>query len=64
MIQTEPLLYSGNYCVLKDLGITRLPSLFDGKYVEYLGDGYGMPSSHSQFMAYFTTYVIILMYRR
>ncbi|KAG0259877.1 Dolichyldiphosphatase 1 [Mortierella polycephala] len=31
---------------------------------EYLGDGYGMPSSHSQFMAYFSTYVAILMYRR
>ncbi|KAG0279708.1 hypothetical protein BGZ95_000437 [Linnemannia exigua] len=31
---------------------------------EYLGDGYGMPSSHSQFMAYFATYVIFLMYRR
>ncbi|KAF9136249.1 hypothetical protein BGW39_003694 [Mortierella sp. 14UC] len=31
---------------------------------EYLGDGYGMPSSHSQFMAYFATYVVILMYRR
>ncbi|GJJ75188.1 dolichyldiphosphatase [Entomortierella parvispora] len=30
---------------------------------EYLGDGYGMPSSHSQFMAYFATYVIILMFR-
>ncbi|KAF8943756.1 hypothetical protein BGZ47_005080 [Haplosporangium gracile] len=30
---------------------------------EYLGDGYGMPSSHSQFMAYFATYMIILMYR-
>ncbi|KAI8346591.1 phosphatidic acid phosphatase type 2/haloperoxidase [Mortierella sp. GBAus27b] len=28
-----------------------------------LGDGYGMPSSHSQFMAYFATYLIILMYR-
>ncbi|KAG0210573.1 Dolichyldiphosphatase 1 [Mortierella sp. GBA30] len=31
---------------------------------EYLGDGYGMPSSHSQFMAYFATYTIVLMYRR
>ncbi|KAF9920995.1 hypothetical protein FBU30_009032 [Linnemannia zychae] len=31
---------------------------------EYLGDGYGMPSSHSQFMAYFATYTVILMYRR
>ncbi|KAF9905794.1 hypothetical protein EC991_001270 [Linnemannia zychae] len=31
---------------------------------EYLGDGYGMPSSHSQFMAYFATYVVFLMYRR
>ncbi|KAF9094704.1 hypothetical protein BGX23_001709 [Mortierella sp. AD031] len=31
---------------------------------EYLGDGYGMPSSHSQFMAYFATYIVILMYRR
>ncbi|KAI1318323.1 Dolichyldiphosphatase 1 [Mortierella claussenii] len=31
---------------------------------EYLGDGYGMPSSHSQFMAYFAAYTIILMYRR
>lgn len=31
--------------------------------IEYLGDGYGMPSSHSQFMAYFATYMIILMYR-
>ncbi|KFH74219.1 hypothetical protein MVEG_01432 [Podila verticillata NRRL 6337] len=31
---------------------------------EYLGDGYGMPSSHSQFMAYFATYLTILMYRR
>ncbi|KAI7832746.1 PAP2 domain protein [Gamsiella multidivaricata] len=31
---------------------------------EYLGDGYGMPSSHSQFMAYFATYTAILMYRR
>ncbi|KAF9211774.1 hypothetical protein BGZ59_007611, partial [Podila verticillata] len=30
---------------------------------EYLGDGYGMPSSHSQFMAYFATYMVILMYR-
>ncbi|KAG0367206.1 hypothetical protein BGZ54_004239 [Gamsiella multidivaricata] len=30
---------------------------------EYLGDGYGMPSSHSQFMAYFATYTAILMYR-
>ncbi|KAF9209536.1 hypothetical protein BGZ59_010078 [Podila verticillata] len=30
---------------------------------EYLGDGYGMPSSHSQFMAYFATYLTILMYR-
>ncbi|KAF9431992.1 hypothetical protein BGZ76_011440 [Entomortierella beljakovae] len=30
---------------------------------EYLGDGYGMPSSHSQFMAYFATYMLILMYR-
>ncbi|KAG0328985.1 hypothetical protein BGZ99_003849 [Dissophora globulifera] len=29
----------------------------------YLGDGYGMPSSHSQFMAFFATYMIILMYR-
>ncbi|KAF9962052.1 hypothetical protein BGZ65_009799 [Modicella reniformis] len=28
-----------------------------------LGDGYGMPSSHSQFMAYFATYTILLMYR-
>lgn len=33
-------------------------------FVEYLGDGYGMPSSHSQFMAYFATYMVILMYRR
>ncbi|KAG0349710.1 hypothetical protein BG005_010805 [Podila minutissima] len=31
---------------------------------EYLGDGYGMPSSHSQFMAFFATYLTILMYRR
>ncbi|KAF9096818.1 Dolichyldiphosphatase 1 [Mortierella sp. AM989] len=31
---------------------------------EYLGDGYGMPSSHSQFMAYFSTYMVILMFRR
>ncbi|KAF9583076.1 Dolichyldiphosphatase 1 [Lunasporangiospora selenospora] len=31
---------------------------------DYLGDGYGMPSSHSQFMAYFATYTAILMYRR
>ncbi|KAF8936012.1 hypothetical protein BGZ58_004678 [Dissophora ornata] len=31
---------------------------------EYLGDGYGMPSSHAQFMAYFATYTLILMYRR
>ncbi|KAF9091752.1 hypothetical protein BGX27_001966 [Mortierella sp. AM989] len=30
---------------------------------EYLGDGYGMPSSHSQFMSYFATYMVILMYR-
>ncbi|KAF9354664.1 hypothetical protein BGX26_007501 [Mortierella sp. AD094] len=30
---------------------------------EYLGDGYGMPSSHSQFMAYFASYMVILMYR-
>ncbi|KAF9327338.1 hypothetical protein BG006_009330 [Podila minutissima] len=30
---------------------------------EYLGDGYGMPSSHSQFMAFFATYLTILMYR-
>ncbi|KAG0054824.1 hypothetical protein BGZ83_010386 [Gryganskiella cystojenkinii] len=30
----------------------------------FLGDGYGMPSSHSQFMTYFATYVVILMYRR
>ncbi|KAF9437521.1 hypothetical protein BGZ76_000395 [Entomortierella beljakovae] len=30
---------------------------------EYLGNGYGMPSSHSQFMAYFATYMITLMYR-
>ncbi|GJJ74704.1 dolichyldiphosphatase [Entomortierella parvispora] len=30
----------------------------------FLGDGYGMPSSHAQFMAYFATYVVILMYRR
>ncbi|KAG0303772.1 hypothetical protein BGZ98_006300 [Dissophora globulifera] len=30
---------------------------------EYLGDGYGMPSSHSQFMAYFAVYTMILMYR-
>ncbi|KAF9414949.1 hypothetical protein BGZ94_000231 [Podila epigama] len=28
---------------------------------EYLGDGYGMPSSHSQFMAYFATYMTILI---
>ncbi|KAF9974222.1 hypothetical protein BGZ73_002408 [Actinomortierella ambigua] len=31
---------------------------------EVLGDGYGMPSSHSQFMAYFATYIILLMYKR
>ncbi|KAF9184649.1 hypothetical protein BGZ50_003562 [Haplosporangium sp. Z 11] len=30
---------------------------------EYLGNGYGMPSSHSQFMSYFATYMVILMYR-
>ncbi|KAF9379679.1 hypothetical protein BGX21_002568 [Mortierella sp. AD011] len=30
---------------------------------EYLGNGYGMPSSHSQFMAYFASYMVILMYR-
>ncbi|KAF9914777.1 hypothetical protein BX616_007575 [Lobosporangium transversale] len=30
---------------------------------EYLGDGYGMPSSHSQFMAYFAAYMILLVYR-
>jgi dolichyldiphosphatase len=29
-----------------------------------LGEGYGMPSSHSQFMAYFATYMILLMYRQ
>ncbi|KAF9363504.1 Dolichyldiphosphatase 1 [Mortierella sp. NVP85] len=27
-----------------------------------LGEGYGMPSSHSQFMAYFATYMILLMH--
>ncbi|KAG9325867.1 hypothetical protein KVV02_006861 [Mortierella alpina] len=36
----------------------------EARPTEYLGDGYGMPSSHSQFMAYFATYTIILMYRR
>ncbi|KAF9955606.1 hypothetical protein BGZ72_003588 [Mortierella alpina] len=36
----------------------------EARPTEYLGDGYGMPSSHSQFMAYFATYAIILMYRR
>ncbi|KAF9569542.1 Dolichyldiphosphatase 1 [Mortierella alpina] len=35
----------------------------EARPTEYLGDGYGMPSSHSQFMAYFATYTIILMYR-
>ncbi|KAF9583902.1 hypothetical protein BGW38_008169 [Lunasporangiospora selenospora] len=28
-----------------------------------LGDGYGMPSSHSQFMAFFATYLNLLIYR-
>ncbi|KAF9360931.1 hypothetical protein BGX34_007409 [Mortierella sp. NVP85] len=30
----------------------------------YIGDGYGMPSSHSQFMTYFATYSMLLLYRR
>ncbi|KAF8923814.1 PAP2 domain protein [Dissophora ornata] len=37
--------------------------LKQGRPTDYLGDGYGMPSSHSQFMGFFATYLIILMYR-
>ncbi|CAO3565964.1 unnamed protein product [Mortierella alpina] len=36
----------------------------EARPTEYLGDGYGMPSSHSQFMAYFATYTILLLNRR
>lgn len=43
--------------------IGQLTLSLSREHVEYLGDGYGMPSSHSQFMAYFATYVIILMFR-
>lgn len=32
--------------------------------IDKLGDGYGMPSSHAQFIAYFTTFSILYLYTR
>jgi dolichyldiphosphatase len=34
------------------------------RYVEMLGKGYGMPSSHAQFVAYFSTFLVLFMLLR
>ncbi|CAG8649797.1 18905_t:CDS:2, partial [Acaulospora morrowiae] len=41
-----------------------LKRLIKEKRPEKLGKGYGMPSSHAQFMAYFTTFSILYLYTR
>ncbi|KAG0370095.1 phosphatidic acid phosphatase type 2/haloperoxidase [Gamsiella multidivaricata] len=59
---TVILMFAGqllNECI--NFALKRLVK--QARPTSYLGDGYGMPSSHSQFMAYFATYMIILMYR-
>ncbi|KAF9898475.1 hypothetical protein BX616_003969 [Lobosporangium transversale] len=41
-----------------------LKKIKQGRPTEYLGAGYGMPSSHAQFMGYFASSITILMYQR
>ncbi|KAI9205383.1 uncharacterized protein BJ171DRAFT_501941 [Polychytrium aggregatum] len=39
-------------------------SIRERRPTAHLGEGYGMPSSHAQFIAYFSVYLILYTYRR
>ncbi|KAF9185819.1 hypothetical protein BGZ49_004241 [Haplosporangium sp. Z 27] len=60
----KPLVMLGGQLANEVLNLILKRIVKQARPTEYLGDGYGMPSSHSQFMAYFATYTVILMCRR
>ncbi|KAF9346647.1 hypothetical protein BGX26_001837 [Mortierella sp. AD094] len=60
----KPLVMLGGQLANELLNLILKRLVKQARPTEYLGDGYGMPSSHSQFMAYFATYTVIIMCRR
>ncbi|KAF9994020.1 hypothetical protein BGZ80_002623 [Entomortierella chlamydospora] len=60
----KPLVMLGGQLANELLNLILKRLVKQARPTEYLGDGYGMPSSHSQFMAYFATYMVIMMCRR
>ncbi|KAF9154980.1 hypothetical protein BGX20_004551 [Mortierella sp. AD010] len=59
----KPLVMLGGQLANELLNLILKRLVKQARPTEYLGDGYGMPSSHSQFMAYFATYMVIMMCR-
>ncbi|KAG0225835.1 dolichyldiphosphatase [Mortierella sp. GBAus27b] len=60
----KPLVMLAGQVLSEGLNAVMKRIIKQARPTTYIGDGYGMPSSHSQFMTYFATYSILLMYRR
>ncbi|CAG8556435.1 10294_t:CDS:2 [Acaulospora morrowiae] len=70
---TDPLAFLFAFITLSPLALVvsyvtiilaRREMVTINMFLEKLGKGYGMPSSHAQFMAYFTTFSILYLYTR